>query len=76
MFQQYFGNLQILLSAGYNRTSGDGKNHVSFGTQDVLQESARLIRNIENIPITAKKHDISEHLNTSKNRKTLKIIDH
>jgi hypothetical protein len=50
--------------------------HVSFGTQDVLQESAKLIRNIENIPITAKKHDISEHLNSSNNRETLKILNH
>lgn len=50
--------------------------HVSFGSQDILQECVLLLHDIEKIPVTAKQKDINTQLVTSKNSQTHSLLYH
>lgn len=50
--------------------------HVSFGSQDILQDCVKLLHDIEDIPVTAKKQDINAQLLASKNNRTINLLYH
>ena len=50
--------------------------HVSFGSQDTLQDCAKIIRKKECIPINAKSKSISRQLIESSNKETIKLLQH
>lgn len=50
--------------------------HVSFGSQDLIQQAIRTITDIEKIPITIRKENLQEQLTGSQNTITTKLLKH
>lgn len=50
--------------------------HVSFGGQDLIQQAIRTIADVEKIPITIRKENLENHLASSRNILTIKLLKH